>query len=92
LIYETLFNLDCTVIFIAHRLSTIRQCDNIIVIDKNTVAEKGKHDELLSQNGIYKKIWSSQIGSEKLSKKVEAKPKPEIKEIPVNPDDEITYQ
>ncbi|HKL73726.1 MAG TPA: ATP-binding cassette domain-containing protein, partial [Clostridia bacterium] len=63
-IYGTLFSLTCTVIIIAHRLSTIRKCDSIIVIDKNKVAEEGTHEELLIKNGIYRKIWSSQIGNE----------------------------
>ena len=61
-IYETLFSLDCTLIVIAHRLSTIRKCDKVYVIDKNTIAETGTHSELLAQNGVYKKIWESQVG------------------------------
>lgn len=48
-----------TVIMIAHRLSTIRNCDNIIVLDRGKIAEQGKHDDLLKQNGIYKKMWDN---------------------------------
>jgi ATP-binding cassette subfamily B protein len=92
-IYETLFNLDCTVIIIAHRLSTIRRCDNIVVIDKNTVAENGTHKNLLKQNGIYHKIWSSQIGDDiavNNTPKVKEKKPPE--KIRINSKkDEITY-
>ena len=46
-----------TVIAIAHRLSTITDADRIIVVDKGTVAETGKHDELLSNRGLYSKMW-----------------------------------
>ena len=46
-----------TVIVIAHRLSTITNADKILVIDKGTIVEQGKHDELVSNNGLYKKMW-----------------------------------
>lgn len=42
-----------TTIVIAHRLSTIRDCDEIIVIDKCVIAERGTHDELMAKNGMY---------------------------------------
>lgn len=42
-----------TSIVIAHRLSTVKDADEIIVIDKGHVAERGKHDELLAKKGIY---------------------------------------
>lgn len=46
-----------TVMVIAHRLSTIRNADQILVIDKGTVAEQGKHDELVILGGLYKNMW-----------------------------------
>lgn len=49
-----------TVIVIAHRLNTIQQADKIVVIDKGSVAEEGKHDELLKNNGLYKSLWDEQ--------------------------------
>ena len=39
---------------IAHRLKTVRNADQIIVVDKGKIVQKGKHDELLKQDGIYK--------------------------------------
>lgn len=42
-----------TAVIIAHRLSTIRSADQIVVIDKGKVAERGTHEELLAQKGIY---------------------------------------
>lgn len=42
-----------TAVIIAHRLSTIRSADQIVVIDKGMVAERGTHEELLAQKGIY---------------------------------------
>ncbi len=46
-----------TVMVIAHRLSTIRNADRILVIDKGTVAEQGKHDELVTLGGLYATMW-----------------------------------
>lgn len=46
-----------TVMVIAHRLSTIRNADQILVIDKGTVAEQGKHDELVALGGLYATMW-----------------------------------
>lgn len=46
-----------TTLMIAHRLSTIIGADKILVIDAGKIAESGTHDELLAQNGLYKKLW-----------------------------------
>ncbi|MBQ69058.1 ABC transporter [Candidatus Saccharibacteria bacterium] len=51
-----------TSIVIAHRLSTISQLDRIIVLDGGKVVEDGSHQELLSQKGIYARLWSHQSG------------------------------
>ena len=55
-----------TSIVIAHRLSTIRKADKIIVLDKGEIKEMGTHDELLSMEGFYYKLYQLQF--EKKSK------------------------
>ena len=49
-----------TSIVIAHRLSTIRHADEIIVLQKGKIVERGNHEELLAQNGFYKKLVEMQ--------------------------------
>ena len=49
-----------TCIVIAHRLSTVRDCDEIIVLDKGRVAERGTHDELMSRGGLYADLVASE--------------------------------
>jgi len=49
-----------TSIIIAHRLSTISKADKIIVMDQGEIIESGSHQELLSLNGAYKKLYDIQ--------------------------------
>ncbi len=49
-----------TTLIIAHRLSTIIDADEIIVIDKGYVAERGSHQALLTMDGLYAKLWRKQ--------------------------------
>ena len=51
-----------TTIAIAHRLSTIQDANCIYVLDKGRIIESGSHEELLSQNGTYKKMYQLQAG------------------------------
>ncbi len=57
---EAISNLtdDKTIIMIAHRLKTVRNADQIIVIDKGRIVQKGKHDELMKEDGIYRNFVS----------------------------------
>ncbi len=52
-----------TVFAIAHRLSTIINCNMIVVVDKGRIAESGTHQELLSLNGIYRRLYDMQFDS-----------------------------
>jgi ATP-binding cassette subfamily B protein len=49
-----------TTLVIAHRLSTVVDADEIIVLDKGQVAERGTHAELLAEDGIYAAMWNRQ--------------------------------
>ncbi|MCA3555446.1 MAG: ABC transporter ATP-binding protein/permease [Aestuariivirga sp.] len=49
-----------TTLVIAHRLSTVVDADEIIVLERGQVAERGTHDELLAGNGIYAAMWNRQ--------------------------------
>lgn len=62
LVQDALSNLmqNRTSIVIAHRLSTIANADEIIVMQQGQIAERGTHNELISQNGIYKKLCDMQ--------------------------------
>jgi ATP-binding cassette subfamily B protein len=49
-----------TTLIIAHRLSTVVHADEILVLDKGVIAERGKHEDLLTLGGLYAGLWSRQ--------------------------------
>lgn len=53
---------DHITILIAHRLSTIMHADKIFVLEKGHIIESGRHDELLTEKGLYYAMWRQQIG------------------------------
>eukprot|EP00997_Jenningsia_sp_PLL12_P010992 NODE_8423_length_410_cov_32.196676_g7549_i0.p1 GENE.NODE_8423_length_410_cov_32.196676_g7549_i0~~NODE_8423_length_410_cov_32.196676_g7549_i0.p1 ORF type:complete len:102 (+),score=26.28 NODE_8423_length_410_cov_32.196676_g7549_i0:25-306(+) len=50
-----------TVMVIAHRLSTVRDADMVVVLSGGRIVERGTHDQLVEQDGIYKKLVSKQL-------------------------------
>jgi ATP-binding cassette subfamily B protein len=51
-----------TALVIAHRLSTVRRMDELVIIDRGAIVERGSHDALLARNGVYAGLWAHQSG------------------------------
>jgi ATP-binding cassette subfamily B protein len=64
LIQDALWNLMArrTAIVIAHRLSTVRRMDELVVLERGAIVERGSHEELLALGGIYASLWAHQSG------------------------------
>ncbi len=65
LVQDALFKLmeNRTSLVIAHRLSTVQHADEICVLHEGEIIERGKHDELIAKNGVYKKLHDLQMFS-----------------------------
>ncbi|HEX4723830.1 MAG TPA: ABC transporter ATP-binding protein [Pseudonocardiaceae bacterium] len=55
---------DRTSLVIAHRLSTVRAADQILVIDGGRIVERGTHDELIAEGGLYSELYRTQFGTQ----------------------------
>ncbi|MBM7561632.1 ABC transporter ATP-binding protein [Fusibacter tunisiensis] len=51
---------DVTTLIISHRISTLAEADTIIVLDQGRIIQKGSHEALLEEEGLYKRIWDLQ--------------------------------
>ncbi|MEN2773561.1 peptidase domain-containing ABC transporter [Acetivibrio clariflavus] len=65
IIFDMIYNKfeNKSMLIIAHRLATIKNCDEIIVIDKGEIIEKGTHEELIALKGKYYELWEMQQGN-----------------------------
>jgi ABC-type multidrug transport system fused ATPase/permease subunit len=53
-----------TVIAIAHRLSTVQRANQILVVQQGRIVERGTHETLLQQSGVYRRLYLAQFASE----------------------------
>jgi ABC-type multidrug transport system fused ATPase/permease subunit len=52
-----------TNVVIAHRLSTVLHADRIVVLDRGRIVQVGPHEQLLSQSGLYRRLYETQFRS-----------------------------
>lgn len=60
IIVENLHQRHRSCILVAHRLSTIRDCDEIIVLEAGKVVQRGTHEQLWQEGGVYQRLISSE--------------------------------
>jgi ATP-binding cassette subfamily B protein len=60
---------DKTLIFITHRLSTVKDMDLIVVMDRGSIVESGRHDELMERKGPYSELFDQFVAARELMEK-----------------------
>lgn len=82
IIFDMIYNKfrNKSMLIIAHRLATVKLCDEIIVMDKGEIVEKGTHDELLKMRGQYYRLWEMQQGNFTVQEDFEKKQKEEAQQ------------
>ncbi|MBN2434278.1 MAG: ABC transporter ATP-binding protein [Spirochaetes bacterium] len=65
-VYDSLLKIPGSMVIISHRVSAISNCDIIYVLDEGTIAEKGTHEELVKQKGLYSDIYTRQLVQNRL--------------------------
>ncbi len=66
IIEEMRVNKSKTILMISHQLSVAATCDRVLVMDKGEIVQEGIHKDLITINGLYKKLWEREIATNKV--------------------------
>lgn len=73
---------EATIFIISHRITTLCDADKILVLEDGEIVQSGKHEELINQDGLYKRIWSIQNSlEEELEKEIKTSTKDKLEEV-----------
>ena len=66
IIEEMRENKSKTILTISHQLSVAATCDRVLVMDKGEIVQEGIHKDLITINGLYKKLWEREIATNQI--------------------------